>query len=127
MLQSAGANKDIKINSMERTTIITKYMADTRATIESETQKVFRQVAQTALDVDGIKNKLHTIDMDLQATGEVAYTTSQYLSKATDDYKVPDTVEYETIVTPEPTPSKKRTINDNGIKKRPPFGEAQKR
>ena len=127
LLQSARASEDIKKISMNTNMMIAKYHADTRATVESEAQKVFRQVAQTALDVDGIKNKLHTLDMDLQATGEVAYTTSQYLSKATEDYKAPDTVEYETIVSPEPTPSKKRTIDDNEIEKRPPFGEAQKR
>ena len=105
MLQGARASEVIKRISMDTNMMIAKCMSDTNTKIESETQKVFRQVAQTALDVDGIKNKLNTLDMDLQAT------------------------EYEAIISPETTPYKTWANNDNKNvnnenMESPPFGEA---
>ena len=41
--------------SLETNMMITKYMSNTKITIETETQKISQQVAQTALDLVGIK------------------------------------------------------------------------
>ena len=125
MMQSARTQEDIKRISLESSAVLAKYTAETRATIKNETQKVSRQVAQTALDLDGIKHKLNTIDMDLQATGEVAASASGYLARATNDYKAPESVEYETIVSPEATPSRSRVNNNTTTTESPLFGGAQ--
>ena len=105
--------------------MLATYMASTKSIIETEIQKVSIQVAQTTLDLDGIKSRLQTIDMDQQVTGEVAASVSDYLARETKNYKVPDSVDYEAIVTPSATPAKPNNDNNILIPGSPPFGEAQ--
>ena len=124
MTQNARAQKEMRRISLETNKMITKHMSNTKITIETETQKVSQQIAQTALDLVEIKCRLHTMDMDLQATREVAASASRYLAWATADYKTPDSVEIELIISPEVTPSKASNKNNNINERSPPFGEA---
>ena len=127
MMQDKKFQEEMKRISVDTGMMMAKYIADTRETIREESQKVSRQLAQNALDLEGIRKRMYTMDMDLQATGEVAASTSGYLAQVTSDYKKPDTVDYEPIISPDATqvtPIVNRTTRPTGS---PPFGEARPR
>ena len=80
MMQDKKFQEEMKRISVDTGMMMAKYIADTRETIREESQKVSRQLAQNALDLEGIRKRMYTMDMDLQATGEVAASTSGYLA-----------------------------------------------
>ena len=124
VLQNQQLQEAMKRISVDTGMMVAKYVANTNETIKHETQKVSQQVAQTVLDLEGIKHRIYTMDMDLRATGEVAASATDYLARATNDYKSPDSVEYEPI-TPD-TGQDRRKDNKNDIYIRsPPLGEAR--
>ena len=67
------------------------------------------------------------MDMDLQATGEVAASTSGYLAQVTSDYKKPDTLDYEPIISPDATQITPNLDRMTRPTESPPFGEARPR
>ena len=69
-----------------------------------EAEKLMSQFAQTVMDVKGLQCKVLSTDEDLKATSEVAASTSEYLDKANQDYKMPERVDYENVITPSNTP-----------------------
>ena len=71
MLQGARADEGYNRISAD-TNLIAKCMSDTN-----------RQAAQTSLDMNGIRNKLNTLVMDVQATGQEAI-----ISPETTPYKM---------------------------------------
>ena len=81
---------------------------------QNEAGKLTNQFAQTALDVRGLQNMVLTMDAHLNATSEVAASTSDYLDRVAADYSRPENVDYENVVTPTSTPAKieQQTIKD---------------
>ena len=73
------------------------------------------------MDVKELTTRIQRVDDDLQATSVVAASASEYLDRATSDYNKPTNVEYETIVTPNPTPSKPTGPLSPDPQQRPPL------
>ena len=91
----------------------------------TETQKITTKFAQTAMDVKELTTRIQSVDNDLQATSIVATSASEFLDKVRSDYHKPTNVEYETIVTPSPTPSKLTCPMSPEPHQRPPLEVAR--
>ena len=105
---------------------IESFFHKTKQSSVTEPQQITAEFTQTIMDVKGLATRVQRMDKDLQATSEVAATTSGYLDKATEDYKKPNSVEYKTIMTLTQPPSKQEGTGTLDIRQRPPLGVARK-
>ena len=76
------------------------------------------------VDVKGLQTRIVLMEDDLKTTSEVAALTSDYLDKATQDYKRPEGVEYENIITPANSPEKMDDMGQLGNSESPLLGVA---
>ena len=103
---SEASRRERQQESSSQMQRIENFFSDSKQFFAIETQKITAKVAQTAMDVKELTTRIQSVDNDLQATSIVATYTTEYLDRKASDYYKPTNVEYETIVTPSPTPSK---------------------